>query len=157
MVLAEELRRASSSSIRPANLSHGRGGAGNIGASPYDTGPVSLNTPTLKGDVYTTGRGGSGNMTKNTDPESARRAQDVVVNPRRESISPSHVGRGGAANVFKPTEAEIATARKDAKWDSAISDEDELEYSTPDYIKPETEKGFADKGKAWLKDKIGKA
>jgi hypothetical protein len=28
--------------------------------------------------MYTTGRGGSGNMTKNNDPEVARRAQDVV-------------------------------------------------------------------------------
>ncbi|KAB8302489.1 hypothetical protein EYC80_005891 [Monilinia laxa] len=147
----EEVRRASCSSIRPANLSHGRGGAGNIGTSPHDAEPFSLNTPTLKGYVYTTGRGGSGNMTKNTDPESARRAQDVVGNPRRESQSSSHVGRGGAANIFKPTEAEIAAARNDVKWDSAI--EDELEYIT----KHETEKGLADKGKAWLKEKIGKA
>lgn len=73
-------------------------------------------------------------------------------NPRRESPSSSHVGRGGAANVFKPSEAEIAAARKDVKWDSAISDEDE-----PDYSKPETEKGLAEKGKAWLKERIGKA
>jgi hypothetical protein len=28
--------------------------------------------------MYTTGRGGSGNMAKNDDPEAARRAQDVV-------------------------------------------------------------------------------
>lgn len=87
----EEVRRTSCSSIRPANLSHGRGGAGelfdifstvlldwltrlgNIGTSPHDAEPFSLDTPTLKSDVYTTGRGGSGNMTKNTDPESARR------------------------------------------------------------------------------------
>ncbi|EDO02338.1 predicted protein [Sclerotinia sclerotiorum 1980 UF-70] len=128
----EELRRASSSSIRSASLSHGRGGAGNIGTSPHDAEPVTLNTPTLKGDVYTTGRGGSGNMTKNTDPESARRqAQDVVG------------------------EAEIAAARKDARWDSAISDEDEPYYIKADN-RPAGEKGLADKGKAWLKERMGK-
>ncbi|RAL63225.1 hypothetical protein DID88_004303 [Monilinia fructigena] len=136
----EEVRRASCSSIRPANLSHGRGGAGNIGTSPTTRSLSLLNTPTLKGDVYTTGRGGSGNMTKNTDPESARRAQDVV---------------GWASNISIPTEAEIAAARNDVKRDSAI--EDELEYSTPDFTQHETEKGLADKGKAWLKEKIGKA
>jgi len=147
----EELRRTSFSSIRSANLSHGRGGAGNIGTSPHDAEPVTLDTPTLKGDVYTTGRGGSGNMTKNTDPEAARRAQDVVGNPRRESASSAHVGRGGAANVFKPSETEIAAARRDnVKGDSAIADEDE-----PDY--PKSEKGLADKGKAWLKERMGKA
>jgi len=41
--------------------------------------PVDLETPTIKSDVYTTGRGGSGNMAKNTDPYEARRAQDVVA------------------------------------------------------------------------------
>lgn len=40
--------------------------------------PATLETPTLKGEVYTTGRGGSGNMAHNTDPEASRRAQDVV-------------------------------------------------------------------------------
>ncbi|KAF7913194.1 hypothetical protein EAE99_010816 [Botrytis elliptica] len=152
----EELRRASSSSIRSANLSHGRGGAGNIGTSPHDDDPLTLNTPTIKSDIYTTGRGGSGNMAKNTDPESARRAQDVVGNPRRESSSSSHVGRGGAANIFKPSEAEIVAARKDTKWDNAISDEDELDYSKQDN-KLEPQKGLADKGKAWLKERMGKA
>jgi hypothetical protein len=40
--------------------------------------PVTLETPILKGDVFTTGRGGSGNMAKNTDPEATRLAQDVI-------------------------------------------------------------------------------
>ena len=40
--------------------------------------PDDLVTPTLKNDFYTTGRGGTGNMAKNTDAEDARRAQDVV-------------------------------------------------------------------------------
>jgi hypothetical protein len=45
--------------------------------SPRDLDPVTLETPTIKGEVYTTGRGGSGNMTRNDDPDAARRAQDV--------------------------------------------------------------------------------
>jgi hypothetical protein len=72
-----EIGRRSSSTSRGANLSHGRGGAGNIGTSNADLEPVTLETPTLKGEVYTTGRGGSGNMAKNDDPVTARRAQDV--------------------------------------------------------------------------------
>jgi len=41
--------------------------------------PIDLDTPTIKSNYYTTGRGGSGNMAKNTDPEEARRAQDIVA------------------------------------------------------------------------------
>ena len=51
---------------------------GNFGSAPSDLDPVTLETPTLKGEVYTTGRGGSGNMARNDDPAAARRAQDVV-------------------------------------------------------------------------------
>ncbi|CAG8960067.1 hypothetical protein HYFRA_00010545 [Hymenoscyphus fraxineus] len=136
-----ETGRPSSSSSRQGPLSHGRGGAGNIGNSPADFDPSSLQTPTIKGDVYTTGRGGSGNMTKNTDAEAARRAQDVESAPRRQSNSSSHVGRGGAANVFKPTAEDILQARKDnVKWESAIDDE----------TNGKPLKGLADKGKDWL-------
>ena len=40
--------------------SHGRGGAGNINSRPENSGLTSadLETPTIKGAVYTTGRGG---------------------------------------------------------------------------------------------------
>jgi hypothetical protein len=51
---------------------------GNMGTAPADFDPPNLETPTLKSEVYTTGRGGSGNMAKNVDAEIARRAQDVV-------------------------------------------------------------------------------
>lgn len=59
--------------------SSGRGGAGNIGdaAKSPKINPQDLQTPTLKAPVYTTGRGGSGNMANNTDPDEARAAQDV--------------------------------------------------------------------------------
>lgn len=50
-----------------------------MGTSVSDFDTPSLETPTLKGEVYTTGRGGSGNMAKNIDPEAARRAQDVIA------------------------------------------------------------------------------
>ncbi|TVY82633.1 hypothetical protein LSUE1_G002840 [Lachnellula suecica] len=141
--LAEVGRRSSSSNR--ANMSHGRGGAGNIGTSDSDHNAVDLETPTLKGQIYTTGRGGSGNMAKNDDPEAARRAQDVVGHPRRESTSSTHVGRGGAANIFKPSADDIAKAKSDnAKWESAIGDEEK------DVKKPQ---GLADKGKEWLMGK----
>lgn len=54
--------------------------AGNISAAPpRPVTPTDLETPTLKEDVYTTGRGGSGNMVANTGKAGARIAQDVVA------------------------------------------------------------------------------
>jgi hypothetical protein len=71
--------------------------AGNIGcAGPKGSDVTSLETPIIKGDVYTTGRGGSGNMVKNDPfrPEIAREAQDVVASPRRDSGEAYSTGRG---------------------------------------------------------------
>ena len=60
--------------------SHGRGGAGNMAdsskAPPLQ--PEDLQTPVLRTPVVTTGRGGTGNMAKNVDPEETRARQDVV-------------------------------------------------------------------------------
>jgi hypothetical protein len=71
--------RRSSSSSRRAGVSHGRGGAGNLAPATAIDQQIDLETPTLKSEVYTTGRGGSGNMAKNVDPAEARRAQDVTA------------------------------------------------------------------------------
>ncbi|RFU25525.1 hypothetical protein B7463_g10805, partial [Scytalidium lignicola] len=144
--------RRSSSSSRRGNTSHGRGGAGNLGAKGKDIDPTDLETPTLKTEVYTTGRGGSGNMARNTDPDSARRAQDVTVPPRRESASSQHVGRGGAANVFKHSAEEIAALKQQHQWESAIADSNDSKHG-----QETVHKGFADKGKEWLLKKAGKA
>lgn len=122
-----------------------------MGSVPADLDPVTLETPTLKGERYTTGRGGSGNMAKNDDPEAARRAQDVVAAPRRESTNSAHVGRGGAANVFRPSQVEIEAAKKDGgKWESAISDDKSDTARTP------APKGLAEKGKVWLEGLVKK-
>merc|ERR1712000_515580 len=130
--------------------------------------PINLETPTIKSEMYTTGRGGSGNMARNTDALEARRAQDVVAMPRRESGNNTHVGRGGAANVFKPSAADLETAKKDnAKWESAVGDdrsEDGREGLVPGAtagkggVKSDGEKskGLADRGKEWLMGKMGK-
>ncbi|KAK2740440.1 hypothetical protein FQN55_008896 [Onygenales sp. PD_40] len=71
--------------------------------------PDDLSTPTIKSDIYTTGRGGSGNMVTNDDPQIARRAQDVDVPPalvRDVQMGGEgrrmFVGRGGAANMYDP-------------------------------------------------------
>lgn len=74
--LVEGAPRHSTSSDR--RVVHGRGGAGNIGRSSHELTVESLDTPTIKSDIYTTGRGGSGNMAK-FDAFEARRAQDVVA------------------------------------------------------------------------------
>jgi hypothetical protein len=123
-----------------------------MGTTPSDFETPNLQTPTLKSEVYTTGRGGSGNMAKNNDPEAARRAQDVVANPRRESTNSTHVGRGGAANVFRPSVEEVTKAKEDnARWESAVGDgsfDDEGREITAE--RKRGEKGFADRGKEWL-------
>ncbi|KAJ5493451.1 hypothetical protein N7539_002197 [Penicillium diatomitis] len=97
------------------NISYGRGGAGNIAPPQRSTTPKDLVTPTIKQEVYTTGRGGSGNMVQNDPqhPELARESQDVESPPLRAEQFPHHTGRGGAANAYIPTPEEEQSARKE--------------------------------------------
>ncbi|KAJ9645257.1 hypothetical protein H2199_003263 [Coniosporium tulheliwenetii] len=122
-------------------ISHGRGGAGNIGKPRREsfTTPEDLVTPTLKSDHYTTGRGGTGNIAKNDPqhPELARAAQDVEAPVQREPEGVFHYGRGGAANVTKPSE------------EQRRSREAQREKS------PEEGKGLMEKGKEFF-GKLGK-
>ncbi|CAG8907500.1 unnamed protein product [Penicillium salamii] len=73
------------------NISYGRGGAGNITRQQSAPSPKDLVTPTIKQEVYTTGRGGSGNMVQNNldRPELARESQDVESPPCAHSKSPT--------------------------------------------------------------------
>ncbi|KAK5663290.1 hypothetical protein OQA88_3717 [Cercophora sp. LCS_1] len=105
--------------------SSGRGGAGNIreASKNIPIQPEDLQTPTLKTSVVTTGRGGSGNMAKNTDPVETRLRQDVEPVVRRESQGATHVGRGGTGNVFKAGSEEAEAAKKELeKGASAVED-----------------------------------
>ncbi|KAF7719042.1 Uncharacterized protein PECH_000224 [Penicillium ucsense] len=97
------------------NISYGRGGAGNIAPPQRSTTPKDLVTPRIKQEVYTTGRGGSGNMVQNDPqhPELARESQDVESPPLRAEQFPHHTGRGGAANAYIPTPEEEQSARKE--------------------------------------------
>ncbi|KAL5336290.1 hypothetical protein BJX70DRAFT_373220 [Aspergillus crustosus] len=99
------------------NISHGRGGAGNIYSSETkQTTPQDLVTPTIKSEVYTTGRGGSGNMVHNDPdhPELARESQDVdAPHIRVKETQPHHTGRGGAANAYFPTPEDEKKAREE--------------------------------------------
>ncbi|KAL8884456.1 MAG: hypothetical protein Q9192_006839 [Flavoplaca navasiana] len=97
--------------------SHGRGGAGNIGPTVNDASKNGLTTPTIKTSIYTTGRGGSGNMKHNDPrhPELARKSQDVVPPVKRKHIEErGHTGRGGAANIIHPSIDEV-TSNADEK------------------------------------------
>lgn len=82
------------------------------------TKPSDLVTPTLKSDLYTTGRGGAGNMAHNDPrrPEIARASQDIEAPAvhGREHEGPHHIGRGGAANVAKsgPPEPQVVSTEK---------------------------------------------
>lgn len=90
----------------------GRGGAGRILLAIYtealsdnDLGNITAKsdkavttapatTPTLKSKNYTTGRGGTGNIVRNEDPETARMAQDVDVPGIALPEGDHHTGRG---------------------------------------------------------------
>lgn len=100
----------------PSEPTHhfGRGGAGNVTTKDDKAPrvPPESTTPTLKSKNYTTGRGGTGNIVKNENPENARKAQDMdvpgIVLPENEY----HTGRGGEGNRVKPSEEEVAAARE---------------------------------------------
>lgn len=64
-----------------------------------DSPAADLTTPTIKANIYTTGRGGTGNMAKNDKerPDLARVSQDVEAPPQRkgrEDEIKQFVGRG---------------------------------------------------------------
>ena len=130
--------------------SQGRGGAGNFTDSSKSAkiDPKDLQTPTLKTDVVTTGRGGQGNMAKNTDPTATRALQDVEPVTRRESMGATHVGRGGGGNIVNAKDLEAA---KNARDSSAIADEPEKDKA--DKADKKDGKSLVDKGKEWLKGK----
>ncbi|KAK6538184.1 hypothetical protein TWF694_011066 [Orbilia ellipsospora] len=124
--------------------STGRGGAGNFSTDP-ETEDEDFSTPTLKSSIYTSGRGGTGNMQNNDfeHPEYARAAQDVEMVPRRPSTSDYHGGRSGAGNVFHPSDEEFLAAEeyeRRVKYDRSVP----VDHSRHDY------RGWADKGKDFL-------
>ncbi|KAI4173720.1 MAG: hypothetical protein LQ348_006492 [Seirophora lacunosa] len=114
--------------------SHGRGGLGNIGPTVNSAAkPANLITPTVKTPIYTTGRGGSGNMKHNDPkhPEVARRNQDVTAPPpaKRRGIAGgggrvARTGRGGVANILRPSIEDVMQA---ANHENAVVAEG-LEY-----------------------------
>jgi hypothetical protein len=79
---------------------------GNLGKESKPVEPENFDTPAIKADKYTTGRGGSGNIAKNDPnaPEIARAAQDVAAVHASAQNGAVHIGRGGAANTAKPGE-----------------------------------------------------
>lgn len=103
-----------------------------------------LETPVLKTSIVTTGRGGTGNMARNTDPKETRALQDVEPVARRPSQGAAHAGRGGAGNVFKQGSAEAEAAAHAAAGGSAVADDAHHGHSH------EHERGLAAKGKDWL-------
>lgn len=97
------------------HLTHPHKDIGNIAPRSPALRPTDLETPTIKASLYTTGRGGTGNMASNdpTNPSLARQAQDVEapVGIAREPENTFRYGRGGAANIAQLTEEEIAGAK----------------------------------------------
>ncbi|KEZ44655.1 hypothetical protein SAPIO_CDS3700 [Scedosporium apiospermum] len=100
-----------------AEVSHGRGGAGNINADDtkyVDGEVVRLGPVGSHGDgAYSTGRGGSGNI---GDPGTTapRRADKEVVPEAAVRLSSDnvdyHTGRGGAGNEYVASEHKKSTS-----------------------------------------------
>ncbi|AET39732.1 Par32p Ecym_4712 [Eremothecium cymbalariae DBVPG len=120
----------------------GRGGAGNVAilkeAPSPKLVPQGSQTPVLLQPVYSTGRGGVGNMRQNVDPKLTRKAQDVDgdngVQNNEDVISSGSltkiksmqsertggsgtpksysIGRGGAGNILSPSNS---MRKKDSK------------------------------------------
>lgn len=104
-------------------VSHGRGGAGNI--NPDDTkyvdGEIVREGPQgSHGDgAFSTGRGGAANIADADKPPSAIRADREVVPEEATRTSTDnesfHVGRGGAANVHLSAQDQAKQADKHNK------------------------------------------
>lgn len=80
--------------IQPGNINSKAGAQVNA---------ADLETPTIKSNMYTTGRGGSGNMAKSNaaDPAESRKAQDVdtPAHHNKDMQGTYHWGRGGEGNM----------------------------------------------------------
>ncbi|KAI5853318.1 hypothetical protein BZA05DRAFT_418134 [Tricharina praecox] len=137
-------------------VSHGRGGAGNIRetADAYKESESDLKIPTLKSAVYTTGRGGTGNMAINdpNHPENARIAQDVEGVPPVLS-NDFHGGRGGAGNVvyLDDNESDANTIVEEAPFSESL--ESEKARLADGEVKRDY-RGWADRGKDLLVMKL---
>ncbi|EPE06781.1 hypothetical protein F503_03208 [Ophiostoma piceae UAMH 11346] len=104
-------------------VSHGRGGAGNIikDDTPYVDGEIVRAGPEGSHDdgPYSTGRGGAGNHGDKGDRRSIERADREVI--PEAAVRPSgdhgdyHTGRGGAGNSHISPEAEAKQAEKPGK------------------------------------------
>jgi len=139
-----------------ADFGKGRGGGGNIREAPdaYKGSEEDRRIPTLKSAVYTTGRGGTGNMAINdpNHPENTRIAQDVEAVP---SAVPNdfHGGRGGAGNVvyLDDNESDANTMVEEAL--PPPSPEDEKARLADGEAKRDY-RGWADRGKDLLVMKL---
>ncbi|KAK8055773.1 hypothetical protein PG993_001000 [Apiospora rasikravindrae] len=86
-------------------VSHGRGGAGNINpdSTQYVDGEITRQGEegSQNAGPYSTGRGGGGNIGEPGKEPGLRTDKDVIpaAATRKSEEEPFHTGRGGAANV----------------------------------------------------------
>ncbi|ELR03952.1 hypothetical protein GMDG_06480 [Pseudogymnoascus destructans 20631-21] len=95
-------------------------------------------------------------MVANTGKAGARRAQDVVALPRRESEG-AHVGRGGAANIVKvPTRGqgeESSVGAKDereGKERKEVKEKKEGKGKGKNIEGAPVEEGVVERGRRWV-------
>ncbi|KAI5786377.1 hypothetical protein DFH27DRAFT_256065 [Peziza echinospora] len=97
-------------SAAQAQVSHGRGGTGNIGPDDgeyVDGGIHRAGDPAASGAAYSTGRGGASNIASpKASPAVGAAADDDIIPDVAKVITnddqPHHAGRGGQGNVVAP-------------------------------------------------------
>ncbi|KAJ6445680.1 Cystathionine beta-synthase [Purpureocillium lavendulum] len=125
---------ADPSHLMSAEVSHGRGGAGNINpdSTQYIDGEVVRSgIEGSHGDgAYSSGRGGAGNIADVGTAASQRKDQDVIPDVAVRASHDTqdyHTGRGGAGNEHSAAEREKPPpAKSSAHGDAPISLADKL-------------------------------
>jgi len=122
------------------NVSHGRGGAGNIGTDPVQYTAGDIHREGLEGDhgdgAYSAGRGGAGNIGSPGLKATQRNDKEVIppVAIRHSEDGIVHTGRGGEGNT--------ATVAHDAEGELIGEQRKGEKGKKPDVLHPE---GLADK------------
>jgi len=107
-------------------VSHGRGGAGNIGPDTttyVDGGIHRQGDPAETGGAYSAGRGGAGDIgSPSQAPKNTGNDDDIVPENAKVPVHEDqvyHSGRGGEGNIIPPTkpkeDATAAPAKKEKK------------------------------------------
>ncbi|GAO47086.1 hypothetical protein SAICODRAFT_17013 [Saitoella complicata NRRL Y-17804] len=145
----EDLSGIPHRTVSPRPVTHGRGGAGNIGPEEWrEYVDGTLDRPPVIRGAYSTGRGGGGNIETSGDLEKARLAQDLEE-PRRSTDGGNTelpAGRGGFGNIQRALHDERVHSKSPVPVERT-----EVHHQTEE---AKVHEGFADKAKNFFHRKL---